>query len=213
MPRWSGCEMTIMPMFPLGSVLLPHQPLSLHVFEPRYRALVRRCLAGDKTFGVVLIERGHEVGGGDVRFDVGCTAHIAHAEESSDGRWGLICAGAERIRVVEWLPDDPHPLADVEIVDTGTWTADAAIAMEQAIAAFQRVIELAVRAGGTVDPELLDLPGPAIVDHWLLAGRAPVGELDRLALLAAESPERRLDLLTTQLHDLETVLASRLDGG
>ena len=63
-------------MFPLGSVLFPHAVLPLHVFEPRYLALVERCLAGDQEFGVVLIERGSEVGGGDVRFSVGTVTRI-----------------------------------------------------------------------------------------------------------------------------------------
>src|SRR5215211_6757601 len=82
--------MAVMPMFPLGTVLLPGGVLPLHVFEPRYRQLVVDCLAddtGDPEFGVTLIERGWEVGGGDQRADVG---------------------------VVAWLPDDPYPLADVD---------------------------------------------------------------------------------------------------
>ena len=56
-------------MFPLGTVLFPTLILPLHVFEPRYRALVENCLAAPQPeFGVVLIERGSEVGGDDVRF-------------------------------------------------------------------------------------------------------------------------------------------------
>ena len=66
-------------MFPLGTVLLPGAYLSLHVFEPRYRALVQACLDGTPEFGVALIERGSEVGGGDARFDVGCVARIVEA--------------------------------------------------------------------------------------------------------------------------------------
>ena len=61
-------------MFPLGNVLFPHAQLPLHVFEPRYRALAETCLAGDGEFGVVLIERGSEVGGGDTRFSIGTVA-------------------------------------------------------------------------------------------------------------------------------------------
>ena len=54
-------------MFPLSAVLFPYATMPLHVFEPRYRALMHDCLAGDRRFGVVLIERGSEVGGGDQR--------------------------------------------------------------------------------------------------------------------------------------------------
>ena len=68
-----------LPMFPLGTVLFPSVFLPLHVFEPRYQELTRDCLAGDNEFGVVLIERGSEVGGGDARFDVGTVARIIEA--------------------------------------------------------------------------------------------------------------------------------------
>lgn len=205
--------MTALRMFPLGSVLFPHMPLPLHVFEPRYRALVRDCLAGDRTFGVVLIERGHEVGGGDVRFGTGCTAMIAEAEQTPDGRWGLIAAGVTRFHVDTWLPDDPYPRADVTMLDDGEWTTDASIAMDHATAVFARVLDLAVRLGSTVDTSVLERSGDPVLDHWTLVARAPIGALDQLALLAAETPERRLDLLTNQLAEVETVLASRLGGG
>ncbi len=100
-------------MFPLGTVLMPYAHLPLHIFEPRYRALTRDCLAGDKKFGVVLIERGYEVGGGDTRFSVGTVARIVQAVELPDGRWLLDAVGTERIRVRRWLPDDPYPQAEV----------------------------------------------------------------------------------------------------
>jgi Lon protease-like protein len=100
-------------MFPLGSVLLPGMPVPLHVFEPRYRRMVDDCRAGDGTFGVVLIERGSEVGGGDVRTDVGTLAQIVETRELPDGRWLLGVVGMERIRVERWLPDDPYPRAEI----------------------------------------------------------------------------------------------------
>ncbi|WP_415830929.1 LON peptidase substrate-binding domain-containing protein [Janibacter anophelis] len=59
--------MDVLPMFPLGTVLLPGNPLPLQVFEPRYLAMLRDIAGGDGRFGVVLIERGFEVGGGDQR--------------------------------------------------------------------------------------------------------------------------------------------------
>jgi Lon protease-like protein len=106
-----------LPMFPLGSVLLPSTLISLHVFEDRYRALARDCIAGDRRLGVVLIERGREVGGGDVRFDVGTRAVIADAVELDDGRWIMILVGEERVRVQRWLPDDPYPRAEVVLCE------------------------------------------------------------------------------------------------
>ena len=100
-------------MFPLGSVLLPGMLLPLHVFEPRYRAMVDRCLAGDHEFGVVLIERGREVGGGDVRTSAGTLARIAEARQFPDGRWALAAELGERVAPVASLelPEDPAALA------------------------------------------------------------------------------------------------------
>src|ERR1019366_10529845 len=104
--------MTPLPMFPLGTVLFPHAVLPLHIFEPRYQALTEHCLAADSTFGVVLIERGSEVGGGDQRFTVGTRTRIVHAEHLDDGRWVLVTVGETRLRVKRWLPDDPYPLPE-----------------------------------------------------------------------------------------------------
>ena len=76
----------VLPMFPLGSVVLPGVAIPLHVFEPRYRALVMTCLTEDRLFGSVLIERGSEVGGGDVRANTGTLVRLLEAEETPDGR-------------------------------------------------------------------------------------------------------------------------------
>src|SRR6476659_3342898 len=112
-------------MFPLGTVLFPHALLPLHVFEPRYRMMLRDVLAGDQEFGVVLIERGSEVGGGDVRFDVGTRAHIVQASELPDGRFALAVVGVQRVRVERWLPDDPYPRADIVALVEPPIAADA----------------------------------------------------------------------------------------
>src|SRR5436305_2067376 len=104
-------------MFPLGMVLLPTGVLPLHVFEPRYRELVRVCLDGGREFAVVLIERGSEVGGGDVRVDVGTRARITDARELPDGRWYLLTVGTARLVVRRWLPDEPYPRAEVDDLD------------------------------------------------------------------------------------------------
>jgi len=200
-------------MFPLGTALLPHAPLPLHVFEQRYRALVRDCLAGDRRFGVALIERGSEVGGGDVRFDVGCIAHIARADELPDGRWMLVAEGVEKITVREWLSDHPYPRADVEPAGDPPWTVECDAALGSALDSFRRVVAIAGELGADVDPTVLDLTGDPPIDAWLLAGRAPIGPLDRHALLRAASGVERMRLLQELLDDLHGVLAARLHGG
>jgi Lon protease-like protein len=116
--------MPVMPMFPLGSVLLPGGLLPLHVFEPRYRQMIIDCLQedGEPEFGQVLITHGREAGGGDERAMVGTVAQVLQIDALDEGRYALVAVGTRRIKVNAWLPDDPYPLADV--IRTGcpaTW--------------------------------------------------------------------------------------------
>ena len=115
-----------LPMFPLGTVLFPHAVLPLHIFEERYRALVETCLRGDGRFGVVLIERGYEVGGGDSRFGVGTVARIVEAARTPDGRYLLATVGTDRFRIKKWLDDDPFPRAEIDVIGEPKRVADDA---------------------------------------------------------------------------------------
>jgi Lon protease-like protein len=108
--------MAVMAMFPLGSVLLPGGILPLHVFEPRYRDMVRDCLRADgpPEFGQALISHGWETGGGDDRVMVGTVAQMLQVDAIDEDRYALIAVGTRRITINAWLPDDPYPLADVD---------------------------------------------------------------------------------------------------
>ena len=103
-------------MFPLGSVLFPHAVLPLHLLEPRYLMLADTVLQSDGRFGVVLIERGHEVGGGDTRFLVGTVAQIVEAARTPEGRYLLAAVGTDRFRIRRWLDDDPYPRAEIDTI-------------------------------------------------------------------------------------------------
>ena len=109
----SALELHRLPMFPLGSVLFPGLGLPLRVFEPRYREMMADCLDGDGSFGVVLIERGSEVGGGEVRLRVATVARILDVSLQEDGTLGVFAVGTSRVEVLEWLPDAPYPAAIV----------------------------------------------------------------------------------------------------
>ena len=112
-----------LPMFPLGTPLLPDAVLPLHIFEPRYVEMLERCLQNaEPEFGVVLIERGHEVGGGDIRAMIGCATRILQVVEMQDGQRGILSVGVRRIRIEQWQPDNPFPIAmvsDLPDVDSG----------------------------------------------------------------------------------------------
>jgi Lon protease-like protein len=204
--------MPTLPMFPLGSVLFPHAVLPLHVFEPRYRALTEHCLAGEREFGVVLIERGSEVGGGDVRFGVGTVARIVQAGELDDGRWVLVTVGTERLRVREWLSDDPFPRADVVRVDDDM-SVDAPDRIAEIAAALRRVLALRAELGDPtasgIDVRLDDEPVRASFEAAALAS---LGPLDAQGLLELDDAAERLARLGALLTDEAAVLEFRLAG-
>ena len=202
-----------LPMFPLGSVLLPSTLLSLHVFEDRYRALARHCMAGDRRLGVVLIERGSEVGGGDVRFDVGTRAVISDAVELDDGRWILILVGQDRVRVRRWLPDDPYPRAEVVVCDEEPAGPEAAARRHDLERVLRLVLARKAELGEGAGAGPVDLsPDPAVAT-WQAVGLAPLGPLDAQRVLGTDGVVARLEMVLALLEDEASVLAQRLAGG
>jgi Lon protease-like protein len=203
-----------MAMFPLQSVLVPGAVLPLQVFEPRYVALLEHCLGGDRRFGVTLIERGSEVGGGDIRSMAGTVAEIMRADQLADGRWAVLAIGTERIRVDEWLDDAPFPRARVTPwPDAVPVDADAAAeSLALRVAQFRRVLALAVEMGLPADPMAAVTDQPSLASHELSA-LAPLSVLDRQKLLVSPGPIERLALLGTLLDEVEEELRARLAGG
>jgi Lon protease-like protein len=199
-----------LPMFPLGSVLFPHAALPLHIFEPRYRALVEVCLAGEAEFGVVLIERGSEVGGGETRFDVGTVARIVEASRFPDGRYALVAVGVRRLRVDEWLPDDPYPLAAVDVVDETKATPALVSARHAVELALRRVLTLAAQLGAAVAPSDVRLDDDPVRATFEAAALAPIGPLDAQRLLEVDDPGERLARLEALLVDATELLELRL---
>jgi len=108
-----------LPLFPLHTVLCPGVALPLHVFEPRYRALVARCLKEGTPFGVVLIRDGREVGAGPTSIaTVGTVAEIREAGKFSDGRYELLIVGVRRFRVESvTVGREPYLVGNVEELD------------------------------------------------------------------------------------------------
>ena len=203
-------------MFPLGTVLFPYAVLPLHVFEPRYRLMTEHCLAGDASFGVVLIERGSEVGGGDTRFDVGTVARIVRAGRLADGRYVLATVGVRRLRVREWLPDDPYPQAEVELLDDGP--ADAASAADErcdeVARRLRRVLALRAELGEPVPGVTVELTTDDVARAgYEAAALAPFGPLDAQALLELDDPIHRLARVGELLAEEVRLLEFRLSAG
>jgi uncharacterized protein len=200
-----------LPMFPLGRVLFPHEPLSLHVFEPRYREMTEACLTGDGEFGVVLIERGSEVGGGDARFSVGTVARIAEAGRLPDGRYLLAAVGTRRFQVRHWIEEDPFPRAEVVMLGDGDVPKDHANELAELERSLRRVLALAAELGhpSVVGVTLADDPVRASFEA---AAAAPLGPLDAQRLLELDDPGARVASLRTLLAEQAELLEHRLSG-
>ena len=182
-----------MPMFPLGSVLFPGMPAALRVFEQRYLDLLAAVLEREPVeMGVVLIERGHEVGGGDHRFDTATVGRVVQMEPG-EGVVGLVLVGVRRIEVEGWLPDDPYPRAKVRDVPPLEW--DPSLEARKAEVEEQVRAELWAqqRTGGGVWSPDVGLSEDPVESLWQLAALAPVGALDQYALLRAASAEQLLE--------------------
>lgn len=195
-------------MFPLEQTVLPSAMVPLHVFEERYRALARHVVSLDEpAFGITMIERGREVGGGDQRCEVGIVARVVEAQESPDGRWGIVAMATRRIRVDRWLQDDPYPRALV-----ADWPdSDAEISAETLgllRSQLKRIVVAArqIAPGRGIDEPAINSDDPTY-EAWQLVVAAQLGALDNQRLLLEEGWRRRaplaLDLLAQRADVLE----------
>ncbi len=206
--------MGVMPMFPLGTVLLPGALLPLQVFEARYRQMVQDILADDQhepEFGVALIERGQEVGGGDQRASLGTVARVIDIRVLPGNRYGLVAVGIERFRVSAWLPDDPYPLADVDLWPdeddpTGGPDLERIVAVHNRIRTLNRDVETLGELVPPPDAEISEEPRLAV---YHLGSLAPLGAADRYRMLAAPTLTERLDILENALDDVAAMLEFR----
>ena len=187
-------------MFPLSSVLFPSMPLTLRIFEERYLRLLGDLMSSDTPeFGVVLVSRGSEVGGGEARMSIGTVASVTEIG-TTDEFFGLESFGSRRFRVNDWLPADPYPIADIDLIPDLIWDDTLMPARVHLESQVRKLLTLASEFGQLQfgpDFELDDDPVSAI---WQLAGILPIGELDRFDLLSSQSA----DELIAQAYSIAT---------
>jgi len=198
--------MAVMAMFPLGTVLMPAMPLSLRIFEERYLKLLGDLIGEENPeFGVVLIERGPEVGGGEKRMPIGTLASVLDIG-TLDQFYGLEAVGTQRFRVNAWLPDNPYPMADIDILPDLIWDDSLMPSRVHLETKVRNLLAFASEFGDLQfgpDTELSDDPMSAC---WQLAGVLPVGEMDRLDLLGSQSA----DELISRTYEIVTTLEEAL---
>ena len=203
-------------MFPLEQAVLPTSVVPLHIFEPRYRALAAVVTPrAEPEFGIAPIERGREVGGDDTRADVAVVARVVEFEEYPDGRWAVIAVATRRLRVVEWLPDEPYPRANVD--DWPDEDADGYLDRmgEDPLATITPSIRRICDAVGRLQPGR-PTPQPVLSSDpaqatWEAAGFAQLSAYDAMALLRTPGAAERLDLAAELIRERAEVLEALAD--
>ena len=180
--------MALLPLFPLEVVLLPGTPLPLHIFEPRYKEMIRECIAAEAPFGVV---RAFEEG----IAEVGCTAEIITVtKEYPDGRLDLICEGRKCFEVVEVNRDRSFLQAEVLIVPDEPGGA----AQEERTKAVQLHLEILSLAGAVQDLSAADQDQLS----FYLAGSLPLDLDFKQKLLAMRSEGQRIQAVAAYLENV-----------
>ena len=200
-----------LPLFPLNTVLVPGLVMPLHIFEPRYRALVEELLTrpdeDTREFGIIAVRDGKDVGrdGIEALYPVGIATILRQVERLDDGRFDIVTTGNRRFRVVGIDTSEPLVRGEVEFLDDPTEDADALIAEDVArrFHAYRGALSGQVAAAEEDSPEtgsLDDLPDdPTVLSYLVTAAMVlPTGE--RQDLLAAESTGERLKLARTLLR-------------
>ena len=187
----------MLPLFPLGAVLYPGMLLPLHIFEDRYRQLVRDLLDGPepRQFGVIAIRKGRETGieGVQSLYEVGCTATLRRAEQHPDGRYDIVTVGTQRFRLLALDETLPYLQGEIELLtEDEVDEAAAAPAVRAVQVAFRAYLDALTEWGGaTVRVE--DLPAEPVLLSYVVAATMVIDLPERQSLLAEPDAVARLN--------------------
>jgi Lon protease-like protein len=190
-------------------------PLSLRIFEERYLKLLGDLVLEETPeFGVVLIEKGPEVGGGEKRLPIGTIASVIDIG-TLEQFYGIESVGSQRFRVNAWLPDDPYPMADIDFLPDLIWDDSLMPARVHLETKVRKLLAFASEFGDLQygsDTELSDDPMDAC---WQLAGVLPVGQLDQMDLLNSQSADelisRTYEIVTSLDKTLQEMMSQQGD--
>ena len=174
-------------LFPLNTVLFPGMPLHLHIFEPRYRIMIRHCLDSNQPFGVVLIHQGLEAYGPlATPVQIGCAARIIKTSPLKEGRMNLTAVGDERFRILKLNYEMPYLVGEVELVPL---EKPSSIEIARGARQLAPWISQYLRLVNQVDPDQvpdlgsIDLPEDPLVLLYLAASILHVPAMEKQPLL------------------------------
>ena len=185
-----------LPLFPLGTVLYPGLVLPLHIFEERYRQLVRDLLDGPdpRRFGVIAIRKGRETGvdGVSALYEIGCTATLREVKQYDDGRFDLVTVGTQRFRLAGLDRSLPYLRGEIDLLAEETGDEAAASLAAQAVQRAFRASLDALATRGAARIHVPDLPDEPVMLSYLVAASMIIDLGDRQVLLAEPDALRRL---------------------
>ena len=185
-------------------------PLSLRIFEERYLKLTGDLILEENPeFGVVLIARGPEVGGGEKRLEIGTIASVTDIG-TLDQFYGIESVGGQRFRVNAWLPDDPYPMADIDFLPVLVWNDSLTLARENLELKVRNLLAFASEFGDLQYGPDTELSEDLMDSCWQLAGILPVGPLDQVDLLKSQSAEELISRTLEVVVTLEETLKSMI---
>jgi uncharacterized protein len=186
----------LLPLFPLGAVLYPGMLLPLHIFEERYRQLVRDLLERPepRRFGVIAIRKGLQTGIDGVHslYEIGCTATLRRVDQHEDGRFDVVTVGTQRFRLLGLDQTRPYLQGEVEMLaDEPADPAAAEPAVRVIQAAFREYLDALTEWGGAT-VRLEELPDEPELLSYIVAAAMVIDLPERQALLAEPDTVRRL---------------------
>ena len=199
-----------LPLFPLNTVLFPGMPLSLHIFEERYRQMIRLCLDTQQPFGVVLIRQGVEALGPLAEpHNIGCTAQITRMEPLDDGCMNILTAGRERFRIFSLSYELPYLVGRVEMAPFENQDPQALATARRLRPWVDRYLKTLARVG-SVEFDPPDLPGDPLALAYLAAYVLQVPPAEKQTFLDVDKAGQLLaDLLAVYRREVTLLSATR----
>jgi len=198
-------------MFPLGTVVFPGSVFTLRVFEPRYLELVKYCIEYQESFGVCLISRGHEVGGGDERYDFGTLSKIKQVSEIGNEQLAISCIGERRFRVLEWQEDRPYPSADVQIMEVEDSQNISREQIDLLRAVASNTAKTIAQISGIPPKIIPPMRSDVMEEIYNLAEHSYLGTYDRYKVLSSQSLEARFNSLEEHLQEIDEMYTIELN--
>ena len=216
-------------VFPLGTAYLPGDHVSLNIFEDRYLCMIRDVMDGDQTFASVLIERGSEVGGADLRHRHGVFVHIESVVQHEEL---ILVSGiaTSPCDITKWLPDDPYPRAETNLQPIDPLDESQRYDIASSLTLLAQEIRLILNSlsnahGSDTAPMAQEVAITTIAagrwwdqrveegelwrTYWVLARNLPCGPFDRYAFLTPGSLNDRVKRLKQTVDHVREVVSFR----